>query len=790
MLKNYFKIAFRNLVKHKIYSFINISGLAVGMASVILIGSYIQDELSYDRYHQNADRIYRFTGSSSGDVIPGWIGTPALLGPTLKAEFPEIENYVRFDPFGFKEKTLISYKDKSFYEDRFYLVDPALFKVFDFKLLRGNPETVLVNPTDLVITKSKVEKYFGSEDPIGKVINYDGNIDFTVTGVMEDVPHNSHFVFDFVAPFEHMDYIHQRKIMHSWGMHNYYTYILLQENVKPADFETKSAAFLAELTNNPDISVYLQPLTDIYLRSKIARDRHHRGDITNIYLYSAIAVVILLIACINFMNLYTANSGLRAKEVGMRKVLGAYKKHLLFQFLGEALISSIIALPVAILLVELVIPQFNQITDKSLGLEYSQNFVLFGGLLLMTVVVGLLSGSYPAIFISSFQPVKMLQGKLHSTTKGLTLRNILVIFQFTVSIGLIAGSFIINNQMQYVRNKKLGYDRENIVNVPIYSPETKGNYETFRNEILSYPNIIGATATSFTPSVERWREGTFFEGRNETDEHSFFRMSGDYNLLDLFGMEIIAGRNFNRNYPGDLKKAWILNESAVNEIGWSNEEAIGKIFGSSSGRVIGVVKDFNYRSLRRKTAPMAINVLPGMFQYISIKIRPENMRDTINFLENKWLATNPGFPFEYYFYDQEFDKLYKTDLKLETLFKYFTFLAIFIACLGLFGLASFMTQQRTKEIGIRKVLGASVSGIVVLLSKEFTKWVLLANILAWPIAWIAMNSWLQNFAYRIDVGWMTFLLAGLSALLVAFLTVSFQAIKAAVANPINSLRHE
>jgi putative ABC transport system permease protein len=790
MFRNFLKIAIRNFVKHKVYSLINISGLAIGMASVILIGLYIQDELSYDRYHKNADRIYRFTKSSDGSAIPSWIGTPAPLAPALKAKFPEIENYVRFDPFGFKNKTLISYKQKSFYEERFYLADPSLFEVFDFKLVKGNPETALVNPTDLIITESIAKKYFGSEEAIGKTINYDGTIDLTITGVLEDVPDNSHFKFDFVGSFKYLDMIHQRDIQDSWGMSNYYTYVLLKENVNQREFEKKATDFVAELTNQPDNLAYLQPLTDIHLRSKITRDPLRQGSMGDIYLYASIAVLILLIACINFMNLYTAKSEIRGKEVGMRKVLGAHKRQLISQFLCESLLLSILALPIAVLLVEFAIPEFNQIIGKAVEIEYSKSSILFGGLIILTTVVGLVSGSYPAFFISSFQPIKMLRGKLSTENKGLTFRNILVIFQFAASVVLIAGSLIINDQMQFVRNKKLGYDKENIVNIPIYSKETKASYGVFRNAVLSNPNVVGVTATSYTPSIERWREGTFFEGRKENDDHAFYRMSGDFNLIDVFGIEMVEGRSFDRSHPADLLKSYVLNESAVKSIGWSNKEAIGKAFGDSLGMVIGVAKDFHFRSLRFSTMPLAINVMPRMFQYVSIKIKPGDIPNTIRFFESKWNEINPGLPFEFYFYGDEFDKLYKADTKLGILFRYFTFLAIFIACLGLLGLASFMAEKRTKEIGIRKVLGASVSGVVLLLSKEFTKWVLLANVIAWPIAWYTMNNWLQNFAYKIDIGFWVFVLSGGIALIIALLTVSSQAIKAALSNPVEALRYE
>jgi putative ABC transport system permease protein len=792
MLKNYFKIAFRNLVKNRAYSFLNIAGLAVGMAGVMIITLYVRDELSYDRYHTNADRIYRVTISTEAAEMPSWIGTPAPLGPAFKQKFPEIEAFVRFDPIAFKSKSLVSFQDKSFYEEGFVLADPNLFEVFDFKLLRGDPQTALRNPTNIVISRSKGEKYFGTEDPLGKVLTYDGKTNFTVSGVMEDVPANSHFIFDMVRSYEFLNEFYGFDVMSQWGMHNFYTYVLLREHAEVAALEAKSAPFLAELKNEPATNVHLQPITDIHLRSQIARDPTHLGDITSLYLYTVIAVVIMLIACINFMNLYTANSELRAKEIGMRKVLGAYRRQLVLQFLSESFVFAILALPVAMLLAELALPQFNLITGKALNISYAKNVWLFAGLFSLTALVGLAAGSYPAMFMSAFQPVKMLRRKLaagSSGRKGLAFRNVLVIFQFVASIVLIAGALIINAQMQFIRNKKLGYDRENIINVSIHSTETRERYETFRNEILRNTKIVDASATSFTPSVERWREGLYFEGRKDSDEHSFFRISGDFNFVELFGLELVAGRTFDRTIPSDLNNAYLVNESAVRAIGWTPEGALGKVFGNR-GKVIGVVKDFNFRSLRHDVHPLAINVMPRMFQQISIRIRPDGIPSTISFLESAWSKVNPGFPFEYYFCDTEFDKLYKSDERLQTVFSYFSFLAIFIACLGLFGLSLFTAQRRTKEIGIRKVLGASVAGIIGLLLQGLLKLVLIASLFAWPVAYFAMQSWLRDFAYRIDIGWWVFVLAGGLTLFIALLTVSAHALKAALANPVEALRYE
>ncbi len=790
MLRNYIKITLRNLVKSKIYSSINISGLAVGMACVLLISLFIQDELNYDSYHTRADRIYRLTVASDGNDVAGWIGTPAPLAPAAAQHFAAIESFVRIDPMGFKRKVTFSHGERRFYEDGFILADRALFDMFDFELLQGDPEMALSNRSSIVISRSIAEKYFGSEDAMGKILNYDGQMDFVVSGVMADVPENSHFTFDMVAPFEFMNEIHQRKIMDSWGMWNYYTYVLLANSAERQSLQAQSTAYLAELMDSQDARFYLQPLTDIYLRSRILRDPHHVGDLTNIYMYGAIAVLIMLIACINFMNLYTANSEMRGNEVGVRKVLGARRGQLVSQFVGESVLLSVLALPIAVLLAQAVLPAFNQLTGKSLQISLSESLPASTGLLLLTAVVGVVSGSYPAFFLSALRPVTMLNRRFRGGSKGLTFRNVLVVFQFAVAIILIAGTIVVNNQMAFVRTKKLGYDRENIVNVPLYGTAVKDNYPAYRNKIIGHSQVVDATATSFTPSVERWREGSNFEGRQETDKQSFYRVSGDYNFTQLFGMELRAGRAFDRTLSADLGKAYILNEAAVKEIGWQPEEAINKSFGGGDGRVIGVVRDFNFRSLRRPTAPLAINVMPRMFQYVSVKVRPGDLPATLDFLEASWHAVNPGQPFEYYFYDQEFDKLYKSDLRLQTLFRHFTLLSIFLACMGLFGLSLFAVQQRRKEIGIRKVLGASVASLATLVSRDFVKLVVVANVVGWPVAALAMNSWLDNFAYRIHISLWTFLLAGGGAVLIALLTVSSQAVKSAIGNPTETLRHE
>ena len=791
MIQNYMKTAMRSLSRQKAYSMINISGLAVGMACVILIGLYIQDELSYDRYHTHADRIYRLTACRTEASFPSFVGTPPPLGPTLKRQFPEVQDFVRFDPFMGKSKSLFRYGDKTFYEDRFFLADPSIFDVFDFGLLRGDPATALSRPNYLVISQSTADKYFGDEDPIGKTLNFDGELDFTVTGVMEDIPSNSHFFFDLVASFAFINDIKRwdMDLLQSWRHFNFYTYLFLKEGVDSQAFVTKATRFIQELFQNAEQKLYIEPMTEIHLRTKITRDPEPHGDIMNVVLYATIAAIVLLIACINFMNLYTANVEVRAKEVGVRKVVGAHRKQLAFQILGESMLLSFIALPAAVLLAHLAMPLFNRFTGKSLQLLFS-HWTLLAGLGAMTFFVGILSGFYPSLFIASFQPIKIIQGRSVSSRGGLRFRHVLVVLQFTLSIMFIIGSFFIRNQMRYVMNKDLGYDRENIINVPMYSPEARLRYEAFKEAVGRHSDIIDVTATSFTPSIERWREGLYFEGRTDEDDHMFYRIACDYNFIDMFGLELIAGRTFVREIASDLETAWILNESAVREIGWNPEDAIDKSFGTREGQVIGIVKDFHFRSLRRETQPLVINVFPRAFQYASIRVKPDALTHTVGIIEARWGEINPGYPFEYTFYDDEFDKLYQPERKLQTVLEYFTFLAIFVACLGLFGLSLFTVQRRTKEIGIRKVLGARFAQVSLVLTMDILKLVLLSVVVAVPFAFLAVQRWLQGFTYRIGIGVLPFVVSGLLACAISLFTVSFQVIRVARTNPTDVLKYE
>ncbi|MFC1493276.1 ABC transporter permease [candidate division KSB1 bacterium] len=797
MFKNYLKVALRNIFKHKIYSIINISGLTIGMASCFLIYLFVQHELSYDRYHENADRIYRVIVSDTDDTNEGYAGSPAPLAKALMDKYPEIENTIRFDDFAFKEKTMLRYGDRSFNEDKFFLADPEIFEVFTFNFLRGTPEEALNGPNKIVLTEDVAKKYFGNEDPIGKTIVYEGVRDFIVSAVIKNVPENSHFRFDLLCSFKNQSSFYDgHNYMESWGAWNFYTYILLRNGINERLFKEKIRSFPEEQFGETDNILKIQKITDIHLHSNMAGELEPTSDIKYVYVFSAIAAIILIIACINFMNLYTANSEVRAREVGMRKVIGAHKKQLISQFLGESLIQSFIALPLALIVVLLVLPTFNNIASKNIDISYLGNFQFLTTVLLLTFAVGLISGSYPAFFMSSFTPIKMLKGRFSLKNRNISLRNTLVVIQFTVSVIFIAGTLVVSSQMRYIKNRKLGYNRENIVNVTIFSQETKDNYPVFKDQIMNNTNILGVTATSFTPSVTNWHEGLPFEGRKDTDDIGFFRMSGDYDIIELFEMAILKGRSFDKKFPTDLKNAFILNEEAVKNIGWDLEEAVGKRFGYPddkgvmNGRVIGVVKNFNFRSLHHEVSPLAINVFPRFYQYISIRITPDNITSTLEFLEEEWKKVNAGFPFEYYFYDEEFDKLYKADQRAEKLFNYFTLLAIFVACLGLFALSSYTVEKRSKEIGIRKVLGANFPKIGAMLMKEFVIMVIIANVIAIPAAYYLSGIWLQNFVFKADTNINIYILSTVMTFMIAVFTISFQVVRGISVNPVKTLRNE
>ncbi len=806
MFKNYLKIALRNILKHKSYSFINIFGLAVGMASGILILLYVHDELSYDQYHEKADQIYRvtrewFNSDGSSSLHLGHVAPP--IGPLLKNDFSDLLHVVRITSGG---NSLLRYQDKVFQENRLYFADADIFEVFTLPLINGDPKAALVDPNGVVITPAMAKKYFGSEDPMGKVLNIDGDADLKVTGIMAETPTNSHFHFDFLGSMKLLEQFFGAQEFKNWGSNNYATYLLFPNNYPIDNFNKAIPAFIGR--HHPDgekaipkTTLHLQRLTDIHLHSQLDSEIEPNGNITYVYIFSAIALFLLLIACINFMNLATARSANRAKEVGLRKVVGAQRQQLIKQFLGETVVMALIALFLAMVFVEIFLPRFNAFAGKELALLSQSMWFILASLLGIAVFVGIVAGSYPAFFLSHFQPVAVLKGQKIGAKKS-RFRSTLVVFQFAISIMLIIGMGVVYNQLEYCRTKNLGLNKEHLVVLPVeQGQEIARRYPDLRNQLLQHPHIAGVAASKRVPSGRLLdsSEGSVPEG--DKYEKLDFRVANirvDHSFIETYGMQLAAGRNFSVAFPTDSTEAFLLNETAVKKIGWASPDAaIGKAFqyGGRTGRIIGVVKDFNYESLHQPITPIVMYIVPQSFNSISVKIRldrPDDMPATLEFLKQKWQELRPNFPFQYSFIDERYEQLYQSEHRLGQIFGTFSLLAVFIACLGLFGLASYTAEQRTKEIGIRKVLGASVSNIALLFSKEFTRLVIVATLAAWPIAYYAMHRWLQEFAYRINLNHQsaTFLLAAMLAFAIALLTVSFQSLKAALGNPIKALRYE
>ncbi len=805
MLTNYLKITLRNLRRNKAYSFINIAGLAIGMACCILILLFVQDELSYDRFHKNKENVYRIqigwrnpqTGETSENAI-----NPYRLAEALRTDFPELPQVVRLYPQG---RTLIRRGEKRFIENGLYFVDPNIFEVFSLQLLEGDPVTALRDPYTVVITKEMARKYFGDENPIGQSLTYDDD-ELKITGIMAELPRNSHFHFDFIASMAVANQEFSRIVLENWGEMTVFTYVLLPANISSAELEGRFDAFVKK--HMPDwaaaVRLKLMPLTDIHLHSHTPGELEANGDIIYVYAFTAIAFFILLIACINFMNLATARSAKRAREVGMRKVLGAARAQLRRQFLGESLFFALVALLLALLIVQLVLPAFNGFVERELALDLTNNWVMLASLLAIALFVGLVAGSYPAFVLSAFEPVQVMKGAAGKNSRGAILRKTLVTLQFAISIFLIVVTAIVYRQLQYARDIKLGFNKEHVVAISGVPLSLRQQFEQFRYELAQNPGIVMASISSRVPPGRLGSNlGTRPEGVPEDQRRGMQTVWTDFDFIELLGLELAAGRSFSRSFATDATSAFILNEAAVKAIGWTPETAIGKSSGSSeivdwnqgqwierNGQVIGVLKDFHFESLHDEIVPTVYFVAPYMAWNAVVRIRPENIAGTMKFLESKWEQFNPGQPFEYRFLDEAFDTLYRREKRQGEIFGTFAMLAILVACLGLVGLASFAAEQRTKEIGIRKVLGASVPGIVKLLSREFLALVLLANLIAWPVAYFIMKKWLEDFAYRIDINALPFLAGAVVALLIALLTVSFQTIKAALANPVEALRYE
>ena len=788
MLKNYITIAFRSLKRHKIYSVITVSGLALGIAAFLLISVWVLHELSFDRFHENASSVFHvFEKRQFPDHVQQNFGTPGPLSERLNENFPEIRSSVRVAMTG---ERVLRYENKVFYEEGILTVDPEFFSMFSFPFIEGDRDTALDNPNAIVIAEEVARKYFGGEDPVGKILRMDNKIDFTVTGIIKDVPSNSHLQFDMVVPFKVVERLGW--MTDAWDFSMALTYIQLGESADFRDFERKIAGLVKNYDEDSNIELFLMPLTKIYLYSSYDNP-DGKGRIQYVYMFSLLGVLILLVACINFMNLTTARSEDRAREIGMRKVIGAGKGHIVRQFMVEAIFIALVSFLLAPVLIQLVLPVFNKITIATFAMSdffsLPMIWVGFG----VTLFTGIVSGSYPALFLSSFEPVKILKKRTTSRRKGSFLRKGLVLVQMSISLILLIASVVIYSQIDYLKNKDLGLSKKHIVTIPlgIANEENSQIYKRFKNEINKTSQIESVSAAFTHPTYFGTQaKDVVFKGRKLDEEMPINVTSVDFDFIETLKIEILRGRSFSEDY-GTEKGNLIINERMESILG--DESALNKtlnIGDSYQGSIIGVVKDFHMESASNAyIGPLIMFLNPGI-NYIFARIRPDGIASTLERMEQAWLKVAPHLPFTYNFLDEEFDQLYSDVENLGTILKYFTVIAGFIAVLGLFALSSFAAGKRTKEIGIRKVLGSSLGDILFLLNKDFLRLILMANLLAWPISWILMNNWLKNFPYHVDLSWSTFVFSGLLTILVTLITVSSQTLKASLANPSDSLRYE
>ena len=796
MLKNYLKIAARNFDRHKGYSFINVAGFAIGMACCLLILVYVRYELSYDRYHKDVNRIYRVAldiRTKTSNRVFACIS--ATAAPALKADFPQVEQAARIIP---ARGRLVKREEISFYEDRFMYADQELFAIFNIPFIQGNPKRALTRPNTLVISERMAHKYFGNTDPLAETLEINQR-DYEITGVVADSPENTHMKYDMIASLETLANWGE---MTNWHGTTFFTYIRLKPNVNVEEF-SKQVSRLADKYVGDKLKewgetyrYFLQPLPSIHLHSHIRYDLEPSGNPVYIYIFSFIGIVILLIACLNFMNLSTARSVNRAKEVGLRKVVGAQRPQLFGQFLGESLVVAYLSLGLAMVIARFAIPLLNSLTSISLSFDELLNPVVLISLVGASTLEGMAAGIYPAFVLSAFSPVATIRGTLSSGSHRLAMRTVLVVVQFAISVVLIIGTLIMYRQFTFMKNQHLGFEKEQKLILPLRGGiSIEKNYESVKDIFSKHPSITAATVSSTVPGRGVSNFGVKLVGEEDDKNQSMYHMYFDHDFIPAYAIDIAAGRAFQEEMSTDTKGAFLINEAAVRAFGWSRpEEALGKrLFTGYGGRVnsiIGVTRNFHYRGLQSEVEPLVMEYLPKAFSYITLSLDISNVRETLAFVESRWKDTFPANPFESFFLDADFDRQYRAEEQLGKIFGLFTLLGLFIACLGLLGLASFTAECRTKEIGIRKVLGASVPGILVMLSKQFTKWVLLANAIAWPIAYYFMDRWLKNFAYRIQIDIMTFLLSGILVLTIALLTVSYQAVRAAAANPVDSLRYE
>lgn len=793
MIKNYLKLAFRNLWKHRAFSIINILGLTIGMTACFLIFLYISFELSYDSFNSKADRTYRVVADIKTPTETLNAGGPAwAVPPFAKHEFPEVEAFTRLA----QDNVLIRKGEIKFQEENAMWADSSLFQIFDFKLTQGNPQTALKEPFSIVFSETAAKKYFGNENPIGQSLLITGDaLPAKVTGIMKDIPENSQVKTDVFLSMSTVTQKFNANLDSQWGNYGAQAYLLLTPNTNAKALEKKFPAFL-EKYNGKEMkemqmypTIFFEPLKDVYLRS--TRNGSKTGNINNVYIFSIIAIFILVIACINFVNLTTARSSERAKEVGIRKVAGALKSQLTRQFIGDSLLLCFIAFLLSVGLAALLLPSFNHLAGKTISEGIFSNWKNVTILFIAAMAIGLLAGVYPALVLSSFKPVTVLKGRFATGTRGILLRKGLVVAQFTISIALITGTIIVYNQMKYMRNQDLGFSKDQMLVIDTQGDKAK---DALKQAVTSVPGVKSVSLTGSVPGGNN--PGAYSEIENIKGDLQIANLDVyfvDFDYIPQFKMKMLAGRPFSKEFATDTTQAMVLNEAAVKLLGYSSpQQAIGKRFKQwgREGKIIGVVKDFHFRSLQTVIKPLSMRIEPEGCSLLAVNISANNAKSTIAAIENKWKTMVPTRPFSYFFLDEFFDRQYRAEERFGKLFLNFAILAILISCLGLLGLASYSTMQRTKEIGIRKVMGASVSNIVNLLSKDFLKLVLLSFVIATPLAAYFMYKWLQDFAYKTNMDWWIFAVSGIIAVFIALFTVSFQAIKAAITNPVKSLRTE
>jgi len=785
VFRNYIKVTLRNILRHKGYSLINITGLAIGMACCLLISIWVLDELSYDRFHEHAEDLYRVEENQhySGRNFHVTV-TPYPLAPALREEIPEITEATRVVWAGGQ---LFRYGEQAFFENNVRAVDPSFLQMFTFPLIQGDPDTALDSPHSLLITEKLAEKYFGTDDAMGKVLSINNQHQFTVTGVLRDVPHNSTLQFDILIPYVVME--KQGRTSDSFLANSILTIVQLQPGTPKQLVDEKILGFIRTKEAESRTDLELMPYTRIHLHSYwgYAKDP---GAVRYIYIFSIIAVFVLLIACINFMNLTTARSAGRAKEVGLRKVVGAVKGDLVRQFFGESVVYAFSALILAVLLVILVLPAFSRLAAKELSWRVAGLDLILLGLGGITLFTGLVAGSYPALFLSSFQPVKVLKGSLKSGAGSARFRKILVVVQFSLSVSLMIGTTVVYKQLNYMQSKSLGWNKEHLVYIPLRA-DMRTSYSALKQELVKDSRILGVTGANYLPSnIGSNSSGADWDGKDPEFNRLIGQTYVDYDYCDMLGIEIVEGRGFSHDYPTDESSGFLVNQAVARLM--DKPTALGERFSfmGTEGHIIGVMKDFHYGSMRQEIEPLAIRLRPQNVVFALIRLGPGKVSTGLDFIEATWKRVIPTYPFESHFIDEEFDRMYRAEERIGAILRTFTFLAVFIACLGLFGLASFTAEQRTREIGIRKVLGASISQVTLLLCREFLVLVVAANLLAWPLAYYVMGKWLRGYAYRTGLNWPLFLGALILALAVAVLSVGFQALRAAYVNPAESLKYE